>query len=333
MDIQLRRHRGKWSAAWYEGGERKRLSSGLDATPTNRAAAEEWCQNLTRASAYDETPNCDAIMQRYIADLGSKPGAKTAGFYWVSLARHFQYLLPENVTRDACRKYQAIRRQENKSESTIRSELGYLRSALRWNDKNTPAQFDMPAQAPPRDAWLTKQEVRHLLAHAQGHIKLFIHLAIATGARREAILELRWDPNIDWELGYIRLGVKPNGKARATVPINATVRRALKAAQPSALTPFVIEYGGKPIRDVKTGLGRTARRAGLMENVGAHMFRHSAAIWMTQEGVPMSKISQYLGHANTRITEQVYARYQPDFLVEASAALDLGADDEPSSTT
>jgi integrase len=52
------------------------------------------------------------------------------------------------------------------------------------------------------------------------------------------------------------------------------------------------------------------------------MLRHSAAVHMAEEGVPMSEISQYLGHSDTRITEQIYARFSPDYLRRAAAALE-----------
>ena len=40
-------------------------------------------------------------------------------------------------------------------------------------------------------------------------------------------------------------------------------------------------------------------------------------------GVPMSKISQYLGHSSTTVTERVYARYAPDHLREEAEILDF----------
>ena len=45
---------------------------------------------------------------------------------------------------------------------------------------------------------------------------------------------------------------------------------------------------------------------------------------MAEAGVPMTKIAQYLGHTDSRITERVYARFAPDYLREASAAVEIG---------
>jgi integrase len=44
---------------------------------------------------------------------------------------------------------------------------------------------------------------------------------------------------------------------------------------------------------------------------------------MAEEGVPMSKIAQYLGHSNDKVTQKVYARYSPEFMKDAAAALEL----------
>ena len=43
---------------------------------------------------------------------------------------------------------------------------------------------------------------------------------------------------------------------------------------------------------------------------------------MAENGVPMTEIAQFLGHANTRVTEEVYARFSPQYLSRAAAALE-----------
>jgi integrase len=65
-----------------------------------------------------------------------------------------------------------------------------------------------------------------------------------------------------------------------------------------------------------------AKRAGLA-NVSPHVFRHSSAVHMAEAGVPMSEISQYLGHSNEAITARVYARSSPDHLRKAADEVDF----------
>lgn len=50
--------------------------------------------------------------------------------------------------------------------------------------------------------------------------------------------------------------------------------------------------------------------------------RHTAAVWMAEAKPPMAEIAQYLGHEDDRITQRVYARYSPDYLRQAAAALE-----------
>lgn len=47
-----------------------------------------------------------------------------------------------------------------------------------------------------------------------------------------------------------------------------------------------------------------------------HTFRHFVATWLLNEGAQLSEVSALLGHANTRITEQYYARHTDDRLQE-----------------
>jgi integrase len=84
----------------------------------------------------------------------------------------------------------------------------------------------------------------------------------------------------------------------------------------------VVEYADTPVRSIKKALARAARRAGLSW-VSPHVLRHTAAVWMTEAGRPMAEIAQYLGHTDSRLTERVYARFSPDYLRGAAAALEV----------
>ena len=59
-------------------------------------------------------------------------------------------------------------------------------------------------------------------------------------------------------------------------------------------------------------------------HVTPHALRHTAAVWMAEAGVPMPRIAAFLGHSNSRITEERYARFAPDHLREAAEALEIG---------
>ena len=69
---------------------------------------------------------------------------------------------------------------------------------------------------------------------------------------------------------------------------------------------------------VKKALQRLSAKTGI--KFSAHVFRHTAAVWMAQADLPMSKIAQFLGHTKTAVTEMYYARYSPSFMRDASEA-------------
>jgi integrase len=109
-------------------------------------------------------------------------------------------------------------------------------------------------------------------------------------------------------------------KYRATVPMNNQIREALLEAKEGALSDYVIEHGREKVLSIKKGFAAACERSGIKAT--PHMLRHSAAVWMAEENVPMTQIAQFLGHTDSRITERVYARFRPSFLANAAAALE-----------
>jgi integrase len=154
-------------------------------------------------------------------------------------------------------------------------------------------------------------------------VRLFIILAITTGARMSAILDLRWE-QVDFRHRTINFNSpdrEQTNKRRPVVPINERALGALEEAAPGALTDFVIEWSGEQVKSIKKAIRMAARRSGIP--CSPHVFRHTAGVWMAQADVPMQKISQFLGHTSTRVTERTYARYSPSFMKDAAAALEF----------
>lgn len=160
-------------------------------------------------------------------------------------------------------------------------------------------------------------------AASMPHVKLFIRLALSTAGRASALLELTWD-RVDVSARRIDLRDpdRPRTrKGRAMVPINDSLLEALVKAREGATSQYVIEWGGERVLSVKKEVGAAARRAGL--KCSPHVLRHTAAVWMAEDGVPMEQIAQYLGHNDSRTTERVYARFSPDYLSAAARSLNL----------
>jgi len=106
------------------------------------------------------------------------------------------------------------------------------------------------------------------------------------------------------------------------VPIPRRLMTSLQLARRRGTdVGHVITYNGQPVADLKHAFHTACVRASL-EDVTPHVLRHTAATWMTQAGVPFPVIARYLGHADSRTTETIYAHHAPDYLAPARDALD-----------
>jgi integrase len=315
---RLVKHRGQYSLAY--GHPRKRIATGTADRGRAEAVASELWRRLNRPAQERVTDLWEPYKQDRIANGGSEARLKSL---WKTLEPAFGYKLGKAITKADCRDYAAMRKRAGKSPSTIKTELEALRACLRWHYGKDAPVITAPAPSKPRGRYLTHEEARKLLSAIDTpHAKLFVTLALATGARMGAILDLTWD-RVDFAHGtidFMPAGRDKTNKRRTVVPMNAKAREALAEAKEGALSDHVIEYGGKPVASVKKAVAAAARRSGVP--CSPHVFRHTAGVWMAQADVPMQKIAQFLGHTSTRVTETVYARYSPRFMADAAAALD-----------
>lgn len=321
-EYTLTKHRGKLAVTFYEGGSQRKLSTGTD-DPTR---AEIIGRRIWDQRNQIQTDRVEDLWDAYIRHR-AKSGFDTNKLdcHWKALKPYFGRETGNAITEDDCRAYFKKRKALGYSNSTIKTDLEYLRAALKHHyGKHHKLNIWLPAPSVPRSRWLTKEEVRNLVQAASSpHIGLFITLGIATGARAGAIVELTWD-RVDFDHKTVDFRPEnwmPSNKGRTIVPLNQRAMDAMEQAYEARLTDHVIEFGGKPVKSVKKALERLAKKTGIP--FSAHVLRHTAGVWMAQADVPMQKISQYLAHRSLKITESVYARYSPSYMRDASDSLDF----------
>ena len=327
-DAKLGKYRGKFCVIYYEGAQRFRHSLGT----TDRALAKtRLAAFLTdlNSQARDRPVTIAEIYAAYVEDRACE-GKSTTRMKdaWKRLRGSFGHLRPADLSKAEVKRYTTTRTDAGVSPGTAHTELTYLRAALAYAVReqwlHQAPYIPVPQKPGPREHNLTRQEAQKLLdAASMPHVKLFIRLALATAGRASALLELTWD-RVDLEARRIDLRDpdKPRTrKGRARLPMNDSLLEALAEAKEGATSPYVIEWGGERVLSVKKGVGAAARRAGV--KCSPHVLRHTAAVWMAEEGVPMQQIAQYLGHNDSRTTERVYARFSPDYLRDAAKALNF----------
>jgi integrase len=320
-DYTLTLHRGKLALTFRDGGRPRRISTGT----ADRGRAEAIARELWARISSPATERIADLWPRYVADR-ALDGVPTGRFrvHELALKEHFWHRLGTAISREDCRAYHKARKALGYSASTIRTDLALLRACLRSRYKDEAPAMWLPPASAPREQFLSKAEANKLVDAAKSpHIRLFLILGLATGARASALLDLTWD-RVDFDNSTVNF--KPPGRAqtnkrRTVVPMNKRARAALLEAQRGTLTEYVVEFNGKPVASVKKAIERLAKATGIA--VSPHVLRHTCAVWMAQADVPILKISQYLGHTSVAVTASTYARYSPSFMADAGAAVEF----------
>lgn len=323
-DWRLTRLRGELCVTWDEpGGIRRRYRLGTsDPKEAARLAPARFAE-LTRPRG----TKVKDLWEAYCADMAGRAVVGTMAYTWKSLSARFGEIEGEAVSIADCRAHTAERRKAKIKDGTIHTELGHLRMVLLWAGKHdlidkVPA-IERPSKPEPKAGYLTRDEARALVEAAKApHVALAIRLMLGTGARNEAAMQLTWD-RVDAERKIIQLRNpfdRAKRKGRATVPINDSLLAELESARKGALTPYVIEWAGKSVKSIKRGLKKAGDAVG-RPDVSPHMLRHSAAVWLAEDGHSMWEIAQFLGHDDVKTTTKIYARFSPTHLRKLADSL------------
>jgi integrase len=349
---------GMWVVRWTERGRKFERSTGIDATDSEAARTwfENWLGERRRAVRTGPGDPDQVRVVDLLIDYASEHGnavesPATLASSIEPLIAFFRNDTVASLVPERVKQYWAWRRRHSVralnlerteveivergvGDGTIIRELGgVLRPAIRHaieQRRLLPGAYYVPVpQAPPgRDYWITRKEAARLFwetrrdKRARLHLPLYAMIALYTGARRGAVLDLTWR-QVDLARG--RIDFNPPGrvqtkKRRPIIPTPRSLLSALRRAQARATCNHVISYQGKPVASVKTGFNSAAARAGIPECT-SHTLRHTAGTWMAQRGVPMHQIAGYLGHSVAR-TSELYAHHHPDHMAQAKAALE-----------
>lgn len=329
---------GRHHVAYYQqDGRRCRARLGqfraeVDAVAALRRFAEARATLVKSSATYTIGQLWDLWLAQREAD-GFSNAIYSAN--WRSLRPHFAHRKPENINDDVCRAYARARFKLGRSSWTVNTEMARLRSCLqwaesRWHIPRAPHVW-IPSRGRDRELVITATEAKRLLVASEvsPHLYLFVVLALTTGARHMAILDLTWD-RVDFVAGTITydddLPPDPMSKSwrkgRATVPMNALARAALDLAHAGRQTDHVIEYRGRRLKSIREGFREAVACASLVPEVTPHTIRHSVATWLREKGVELKRISQVLGHADMRTTDLIYTHTTPGYLTDAVNTID-----------
>jgi integrase len=245
-------------------------------------------------------------------------------------------IIAERLHPDDIVAYTAVRRKRGVKDPTIARELVVVRAALNYCRKveliRKMTHIPVPAGASgkPRERVLSKDESDRLIEACKApHLRLFTILALNTAARKTAILRLTWD-RVDFEHGTINFWdptLIGRRKHCAVVPMTPQLRAVLADERERVDREFgdakptnVVHYHGAAVERVDIAFRRAVGRAGL-SGVTPHVLRHTVATRLAMAGISMLEVARYLGHKNSKLTEETYCKFAPGFLKNAAGVL------------
>lgn len=221
--------------------------------------------------------------------------------------------------------------KEGKSPQTVKHVLTLIKRLVNYALKNgyiesVPAtlHFDMPAVDNKVTENLTAEQVAKLLQVLDEEEDIvmasLIRLALFTGMRRSALLNLQWT-DLDFERNSIMLrGDVAKKKKTEYIPMNEQAK-AILLSVPKTTSPYVFpgRDDDKPRANITAVLKRVKEKAGLPESFRPlHGLRHSFASWLANSGqVSMYELQKLLTHSSPLMTQR-YAHLHNEALKRAS---------------
>ena len=299
----------RWYVTWTVGTRSNRVST----RTRDRGEAEKFraawvLERDRRPEAKPDEIAVEAILDDYwenhAKNLASAERAKIAIKH---LKRFYGAATVSLVNGRSHERYIAQCQAEGKEPGTINQHLTRLRAALRRAVKNgelAVAPFVPSLEEPdPRPDALSRPQIAALLWAARSlgydHIALFVRLAVYTGARKTAILQLTWD-RVDLCTGTVdfRLpGVKHSRKRRAITGIPTRLVASLRRLRQRQEGDNVVQYHNarnslgkrrstrsiesirRAFRNTVSEANKRLKKAGekKLPHVTPHVLKHTAA--------------------------------------------------------
>jgi integrase/recombinase XerD len=206
-------------------------------------------------------------------------------------------------------------------ESSVKRHLATLRSLFRWLEEDNQITEDpfrgaririrMPKRLP---RVIARADLRRLLLHDQppsfADLTAYVatELLFATGMRVSELAGLL-DAAVDVDDGTITIIGKGNRERRVFVPddIKSLLRdyRTARDRTPSAAATFLINSRGDAASPqmIRRLVRLHGERSQVRDRVTPHMFRHSVATYLLEEGVDIRYVQRLLGHRSISTTE------------------------------
>jgi len=210
-----------------------------------------------------------------------------------------------------------------------RRDLQILGASLRYWHDNIHAlprlpKIETPPAGDPRERWISRSEMARLLWAARGisHLRRFIVIGYYSGSRSGAILRAKWSW-VDFDRGIMKRRdhnepesrTKRKPKFRMTPRLTTHLKRWKKLDENLGI-PFIIHWGGKPVKRITQSWNEACKRA-KVKDATPHALRHTRVSEWLAAGVSVWEVSRRVG-MSVAIVERVYGHLVPGWQEDAA---------------
>ena len=270
------------------------------------------------------------IIKNYLeyCEFDKELDKNTLKAYRIDLRQYYEFIGEEITSKETIEKYIRLLHKKYKSRTTKRkiasmkafytyleekqiiSENPFRRIRMKFKEEKV-----LPRIIP-------KNDIERLLNYMYGQLRkqkgknilrdlAVVEMFFATGARVYEISNIRIE-NIDMKTGSIYF----NGKGRKERVIQIGEQSVIKLlqkyyeqnkAQIEKSGYFFVNQKGDRFSEqsIRRMLKKYTKQSGISRNITPHMFRHSFATYLIEEGVDISCVQQILGHSSIKTT-QIY---------------------------
>lgn len=271
--------------------------------------------------------------------------AKTLKAYRIDLRQYFEYVCVDEPDKEKIEEY-ITHLHKSYKQKTVKRKIASIKAFYNYLEET-----EIIAESPFRKIKvkfketvtlpriIPREEIEKLLNHMYqclnendkvSHKHMLRDVAVievffATGARVYEISNIRED-SINLNTGLIRLMGK-GGKERYVQISNTSILEVLKkyydeneqAIKKSGYFFVNNRESRYTEQSIRLMLKKYTKQAGIERNITPHMFRHSFATYLIEEGVDVSCVQQILGHSSIKTTQiyiHIAAKKQAEILKE-----------------
>ncbi len=200
--------------------------------------------------------------------------------------------------------------------TTLNRYRAAISAALAWGKRkrlypkgwiNPVTEVEQHPENNARIRFLTADEYTRLLAAAKisawSKLRVLIMMAVTTGARRGALLGLRWaDVDLDNSRAYVERTKNGSAFVLVLLPEVITELRKIKGKAADEDLVFCGRKSNAPA--AFNASWQTALKAARIEGACFHTLRHTHASWLAQQGAQLLEIADSMGHKSLTMTRR-----------------------------